>query len=78
MTECITYADAEGKASIHITMTGPTKVVATQPEPERWCFGERKRQPGMWELKDEIEPSYYDPFWVYRCDGCGKDRRFLG
>lgn len=48
-------------------------------ETPRWCFGERRRQPGAWELRGDTptqaEPSWYEDVWIYRCDGCGKDRR---
>lgn len=54
-------------------------------ETPRWCFGERKRQAGQWELWSENpkditdipieELSWWEPIWVYRCDGCGEDRR---
>ena len=55
----------------------------TEPEPPCWCFGERKRQPGTWELRAGWERGtvpdesvgYWEPIWVYRCDGCGDDRR---
>lgn len=60
----------------------------TKPEPPRWCFGERKRQPGRWELHgawpvgtipmlEDGTPDpvmMWEPVWVYRCDGCGEDR----
>lgn len=53
-----------------------------RPEPPRWCFGERKRQPGRWELRAGWEygtvpdeaVGYWEPVWVFRCDGCGQDR----
>lgn len=59
------------------------EVRATEREPERWCFGERKRQPGTWVLRG---PSFEtlmrteawgwaEPVWTYTCDGCGDDRR---
>jgi hypothetical protein len=62
--------------SIHI-LWGPTEVIKIEKEPPRWCFGERKRQPGTWRLLADKEPSYYEPVWVYKCDGCGEDRRFF-
>lgn len=52
-----------------------------EPEPGRYCFGERRRRPGTWELRSDAsagEPSWYEPIWVYRCTGCGQDRRALG
>jgi hypothetical protein len=59
------------------------EVVKTERGPERWCFGERKRQPGTHTLR---RPSFdylmateawgwAEPVWSYRCDGCGEDRR---
>ena len=62
----------------------------TEPETERWCFGERKRRPGTWELRaawpygtvpllEDGSPDpvmMWEPAWVYRCDGCGSDRRW--
>jgi hypothetical protein len=57
----------------------------TETEPERWCYGERKRRTGVHTL---IAPSFdwlcqteawgwAEPHWVYRCDGCGHDRRYM-
>lgn len=66
---------------------GPSgyEVVKTQREPERWCYGERKRREGTHELLsmpfEVVEAQdawgWAEPFWVYRCDGCGKDRRWM-
>lgn len=61
------------------------EVLETEREPERWCYGERKRRGGTWEL---VAPSmewvhatlaygWAEPYWRYRCDGCGRDRRHL-
>ena len=55
----------------------------TEPEPPRWCFGERKRLPGVWELRAGWERGtvpdesvgYWEPVWAYHCSGCGEDRR---
>lgn len=63
----------EGGALLCI-IPGPTKVVARQDAGERWCFGCRKRLPHEDVLLDDEEPSYYEPVWVRRCSGCGKDR----
>jgi hypothetical protein len=60
----------------------PLEVVRTEPVEPRWCFGERKRQPGKWVAR---APSFETlmateawgwawPVWEYVCDGCGKDR----
>jgi hypothetical protein len=57
---------------------GPRYVIRRAFEPARWCFGERKRRMGMHVLLGDREPSYYEPIWVYRCDGCGEDRRWMG
>jgi hypothetical protein len=49
----------------------------------RWCFGCRKRLAGTLTM---LAPSldtlmateawgWADPVWMYRCDGCGEDRR---
>ena len=62
------------------------ETLATEREPERWCFGERKRRAGTWECRaprlDWVMETgaigWADPVWRYRCDGCGQDRRFLG
>lgn len=51
-----------------------------------WCFGERKRLPGRWELRGSWEKGtvpndavgYWEPIWVYRCSGCDKDQRSGG
>jgi hypothetical protein len=48
---------------------------------ERWCFGERKRLPGRWELRAGWEAGtvpdesvgYWEPIWTYHCSGCGKE-----
>lgn len=53
------------------------ETLATERGPERWCFGERKRRAGTWELLGTREPSHWEPFWQYRCDGCGEDRRLF-
>lgn len=62
--------------TIHITW-GPNVVLKTEPADPRWCFHCRKRLPGAHQLLDYAEPSYYDPIWVYRCDGCGGDYRLF-
>ena len=62
---------------------GMPYVWATEAAPERWCFGERKRRPGKFVLRADweqgtvpVEPAgWYEPIWVYECDGCGKDER---
>lgn len=59
------------------------RVIKEQPEPERWCFGERKRQPGKHVLMaPDLEwvmatgaIGWADPVWHYECAGCGEDRR---
>lgn len=53
----------------------PMETIATEREEPRWCFGCRKRLAGTWACKATVEPSYYDPYWEYACDGCGEDRR---
>ena len=59
------------------------RVIKTDREPERWCFGCRKRRAGTHELVG-LDPEWVhrtaayvwaEPHWRYRCDGCGKDRR---
>ena len=58
---------------------------ATEAAPERWCFGERKRRTGTHELRAAWEQGtvpdesvgYWEPVWVYECDGCGDDRRWM-
>lgn len=60
---------------------GARFVYWAEPAEERWCFGERKRRTGIWMWSGDApadEPSWYEPVWIYRCDGCGKDRRELG
>jgi len=62
------------------------EVIKTENEPERWCFGERKRRTGTWtctrptmEYLERTEAwGWAEPIWRYRCDGCGMDRRWLG
>jgi hypothetical protein len=61
----------------------PLRVLKVQAEPARWCYGERRRQPGTWTLYADGPdadgmPSWYEPWWRYACQGCGKDRRWLG
>lgn len=53
----------------------PNEDLKVERGPERWCFGERKRQAGTWTLRGSREPSHWEPFWEYSCDGCGDDRR---
>lgn len=65
---------------------GRYEEVKREPEPERWCFGERKRRTGVHvllrmpfeDLMATGASGWADPFWVYRCDGCGDDRRAFG
>jgi hypothetical protein len=52
-------------------------VQADEREPARWCFHCRKRLPGTHKFYADPPGSYYDPFWKYECDGCGKDRRWF-
>lgn len=58
-------------------IAGPTVVLREAREPERWCFRCRKRHAGTSVLLDYAEPSYYDPIWQYRCDGCHGDHRLF-
>lgn len=59
------------------------EVIKTEPEPERWCFGERKRRTGTWTLSGPTFETlqrteawgWAEPVWSYACDGCGEDRR---
>jgi hypothetical protein len=61
------------------------EVLRTEPEPERWCFGERKRRTGMHILRGMTfeavmrtgASGWAEPYWVYKCDGCGQDRRWM-
>lgn len=58
---------------------GPDKVLRTEPDGDRWCFGCRKRLPHTWVLMGDSQPSYYDPVWLRRCTVCGHDHtRFPG
>lgn len=84
--ECGTDHDkplAEG--AIACIIPGPKKVIATKDDQVRWCFSCRKHLPHMWvclwdhtieEAKAlPIEKlTYYDPIWIRKCSGCGKDR----
>lgn len=66
--------------TLHITL-GPGYVYTTETSEPRWCFGERKRLAGTWTLMGDVpmgQPSWYEPNWVYKCDGCGEDRRAFG
>ena len=75
-------ASATAPAASGAICGGAGYVLRTEPSPEpRYCYGERKRQPGTWELRSDTpadEPSWYEPIWIYRCAGCGRDRRSLG
>lgn len=59
------------------------RVIKEQPEPERWCFGERKRRPGKHVLmapdpkwvEETHAYGWAEPYWHYECAGCGEDRR---
>jgi hypothetical protein len=59
----------------------PLEVIKTEPGPERWCFGERKRRTGAWVLSGpSLETlmateawGWAEPVWKYVCDGCGED-----
>lgn len=56
----------------------PTEEYARHTEPERWCFGCRKRLPGVTILHRPTDPlSYYGPHATYECDGCHQDRRLF-
>lgn len=60
------------------------RTIRVEPEPERWCFGERKRQPGKHILRapdpawveETLAYGWSEPVWSYKCDGCGQDRRW--
>ena len=62
---------------------GSPYVWKIEPEPERWCFGERKRRTWTWTLRAGWEKGtvpdesvgYWSPIWSFTCDGCGEDRR---
>ena len=56
----------------------PNELLASEPIVERWCFAERKRLPHTWELWGSREPSWWEPVWICRCSGCGKDRTTFG
>jgi hypothetical protein len=70
---------------------GSPYVWKVEPEPERWCYGERKRRTGRFELRgmwpkdtiptlDDGSPDpvmMWEPVWVYKCDGCNHDRRWM-
>ncbi|MCU0297293.1 MAG: hypothetical protein MUF33_02095 [Candidatus Nanopelagicales bacterium] len=62
--------------TVAICRPGATKVIAAERVEPRWCFGCRKRLGGTLSCVAEVEPSYYDPWWQYACDGCGQDRRW--
>lgn len=52
---------------------GPSKVLAEQPDGERWCFACRKRLPHTYQLLGDAEPGWYEPIWVRTCSSCGGD-----
>jgi hypothetical protein len=56
---------------------GPTKVLREERADLRWCFQCRRRLPGTHVLLADEQPSYYEPVWAYRCDGCGRDGRYF-
>jgi hypothetical protein len=64
--------------------SGYAYVAEEERAPEQWCFGERKRQAGTLRLmrfraedvlSGAVGAGWAEPYWVYVCDGCGKDRR---
>jgi hypothetical protein len=59
--------------ALHISWTGPTKVIAVEAEERgRWCFGCRRHVRYILRLHASIEPSYYEPTWEASCpNGCG-------
>ena len=64
---------------IHIT-PGPTVEIKREVERVRWCFRCRRRLRHVAVLLDdppERQPSYYEPVWVLRCAGCGKDHTWF-
>ena len=59
-----------------VTICGPSGVVVLREEDAgvRWCFGCRAHLSHTDRLKADAEPSYYGPWWVRECSGCGEDR----
>lgn len=58
---------------------GPANVLLqSEPAGDRWCFAEQKRLPHVWELRGDPGPSWWEPMWLCRCSGCGKDRTHFG
>ena len=56
----------------------PSELLKSEPAGDVWCFAERKRLPHTWELWGSRGPSYWEPNWLRRCSGCGKDRSNFG
>lgn len=60
---------------IHVLFSN-VEEVRREPVGEMWCFHCRKRLPHDAVLLDyppDMQPTYYDPIWVYRCSECGGD-----
>lgn len=55
---------------------GPGHEYRRDPAGDRWCFGCRARLPHDDVLIGDPPEvmSYYEPVWVRRCSGCGRDR----
>jgi len=54
------------------------ELLKSEPVEPRWCFAERKRLSGTWELWGSRGPSYWEPNWRYICSGCGRDAHIFG
>lgn len=56
----------------------PIEEYGRRDDPARWCFGCRKRLPGITIFYRPVDPlSYYGPHATYECGGCHKDRRLF-
>lgn len=54
-------------SNVHISWTGPTKVIHREALDTRWCFVCRKRVEFEFTLTATVEPSYYDPNPAIHC-----------
>ena len=68
----------EGEKQVGYVCTSHNELLKTGETVTRWCFACRKHHPHVWEVWGDPGPSYYEPFWVCRCSGCGKDKTQFG
>lgn len=73
MTTCAPLVNHEGEVIGHITFSDNILLKTGTAQP-MWCGYCRMHLLHFEELRGERQPSYYDPFWVWRCRRCGRAR----